>query len=263
MRPLLLPGLLDAAAHNAAHGRDEVALFESARVVPARGAARRRPGRLPRRRDPRRRERHHLAAVAHGRAGPAGWRTPGAAGRLLLRTGAGRRAARDGGRHLARRARPSSRSCIRAARRRSARATARTSVSSASSTPRSRPPGSWRDRWPRSSSTSMRSPAGGTGRVPRRDELPGGAAGHGRGGAGRRAGRERGGGGAGGRGRPARVARGVRPLPRRAGGRRATSRSRCGSSSGRPTGRSPTRRWPSGARRSSARWRQLGGGLRA
>ena len=32
MRPLLLPGLLDAAAHNGAHGRDEVALFESART---------------------------------------------------------------------------------------------------------------------------------------------------------------------------------------------------------------------------------------
>ena len=32
MRPLLLPGLLDAAHHNAAHGRAGVALFESAHV---------------------------------------------------------------------------------------------------------------------------------------------------------------------------------------------------------------------------------------
>jgi phenylalanyl-tRNA synthetase beta chain len=32
MRPLLLPGLLDAARHNAAHGRPRVALFESAHV---------------------------------------------------------------------------------------------------------------------------------------------------------------------------------------------------------------------------------------
>ena len=32
MRPLLLPGLLDAARHNAAHGRAGVALFESAHV---------------------------------------------------------------------------------------------------------------------------------------------------------------------------------------------------------------------------------------
>ena len=32
MRPLLLPGLLDAARHNSAHGRGEVALFESTHV---------------------------------------------------------------------------------------------------------------------------------------------------------------------------------------------------------------------------------------
>jgi phenylalanyl-tRNA synthetase beta chain len=32
MRPMLLPGLLDAARHNAAHGRPRVALFESAHV---------------------------------------------------------------------------------------------------------------------------------------------------------------------------------------------------------------------------------------
>ncbi len=32
MRPLLLPGLLDAARHNTAHGRPQLALFESAHV---------------------------------------------------------------------------------------------------------------------------------------------------------------------------------------------------------------------------------------
>jgi len=35
LRPLLLPGLLDAAAHNAAHGRAGLALFESAHVYSA------------------------------------------------------------------------------------------------------------------------------------------------------------------------------------------------------------------------------------
>ena len=46
--------------------------------------------------------------------------------------------------------------------------------------------------------------------------------------------------------------RGVRRLPRRPGGGRARRRSRSGSSSARPTARSPTRTSPSGTRRSSA-----------
>jgi phenylalanyl-tRNA synthetase beta chain len=56
MRPLLLPGLLDAARHNAAHGRPGARLFESARAYVS-----------P--------ERNHLAVLL---AGPAegGWRTP-------------------------------------------------------------------------------------------------------------------------------------------------------------------------------------------
>jgi phenylalanyl-tRNA synthetase beta chain len=37
MRPLLLPGLLDAARHNTAHGRRELSLFESARVYAPHG----------------------------------------------------------------------------------------------------------------------------------------------------------------------------------------------------------------------------------
>jgi phenylalanyl-tRNA synthetase beta chain len=74
MRPLLLPGLLDAARHNAAHGRPGVALFESAHVYDlerpleevSEGSPR---GRLPAA------ERHHVASLMT-RAAPGGWRTP-------------------------------------------------------------------------------------------------------------------------------------------------------------------------------------------
>jgi phenylalanyl-tRNA synthetase beta chain len=73
MRPLLLPGLLDAARHNAAHGRPDLALFESAHAYhPAEGldgadhAA-------PRGRRPAL-ERHHLA-VLMTQAAPGGWRS--------------------------------------------------------------------------------------------------------------------------------------------------------------------------------------------
>jgi phenylalanyl-tRNA synthetase beta chain len=59
MRPLLLPGLLDAASHNAAHGRADVALFESAHVY--RGQT---PSHEP----------THICAVVT-QAAPAGWRT--------------------------------------------------------------------------------------------------------------------------------------------------------------------------------------------
>ena len=73
MRPLLLPGLLDAAAHNAAHGRPDVALFESAHVYWPAGslddARDESPGgALPAE------ERHHLAVVAT-RLAPGGWRS--------------------------------------------------------------------------------------------------------------------------------------------------------------------------------------------
>ena len=57
-------------------------------------------------------------------------------------------------------------------------------------------------------------------------------------------------------GRPARAAAALRRLPRRAGGRGQASRSRSGSSSARPTARSPTTRWPrcaGGSRRRSPR----------
>ena len=70
MRPLLLPGLLDAARHNAARGRDAVGLFESARAygdltpVPTGTPAGATPAS----------ERHHIAAVLT-QASPATWRS--------------------------------------------------------------------------------------------------------------------------------------------------------------------------------------------
>jgi phenylalanyl-tRNA synthetase beta chain len=74
MRPLLLPGLLDAARHNAAHGRAGVALFESAHAYlpagPLEPASAGSPGgAMPAD------EHHHMAALLT-EAGPAGWRTP-------------------------------------------------------------------------------------------------------------------------------------------------------------------------------------------
>jgi phenylalanyl-tRNA synthetase beta chain len=78
MRPLLLPGLLDAARYNASRGRVDIGLFESAHVyrpsTPLEGAE-----------DPSKSpagayasgERHHLGALLAGR-GARGWRTPAA-----------------------------------------------------------------------------------------------------------------------------------------------------------------------------------------
>jgi phenylalanyl-tRNA synthetase beta chain len=73
MRPWLLPGLLDAARHNSAHGRPNVRLFESAHVYrpsePLDAAPAEAPGgRLPAL------ERHHLAVLLT-EAAPGGWRS--------------------------------------------------------------------------------------------------------------------------------------------------------------------------------------------
>jgi phenylalanyl-tRNA synthetase beta chain len=73
LRPLLLPGLLDAARHNAAHGRASVALFESAHVYrrsrPLDSAPEGSPaGELPAL------ERQHLGALAT-EAVRGGWRS--------------------------------------------------------------------------------------------------------------------------------------------------------------------------------------------
>jgi phenylalanyl-tRNA synthetase beta chain len=74
MRPLILPGLLDAASHNAAHGRSGVRLFESAHVYLPAGPLEPAPEGSPRGRAPAE-EPHHLAALVT-EAAPGGWRTP-------------------------------------------------------------------------------------------------------------------------------------------------------------------------------------------
>jgi phenylalanyl-tRNA synthetase beta chain len=73
MRPLLLPGLLDVARHNSAHGRPGVRLFESAHVYrpsePLDAAPADAPGgRLPAL------QRHHLGVLLT-EAAPGGWRS--------------------------------------------------------------------------------------------------------------------------------------------------------------------------------------------
>ena len=76
MRPLLLPGLLDAAARNAAHGRPDVRLFESAHVYLQTADGRRQTanGDRPAGRTPAL-ERHHIGALIT-QAAPPTWRTP-------------------------------------------------------------------------------------------------------------------------------------------------------------------------------------------
>jgi phenylalanyl-tRNA synthetase beta chain len=73
MRPLLLPGLLDAARHNAAHGRSAVALFESAHVYAPAGALNGATEGSPAGATPAL-ERNHLG-VLQTIATPGGWRT--------------------------------------------------------------------------------------------------------------------------------------------------------------------------------------------
>jgi phenylalanyl-tRNA synthetase beta chain len=74
MRPLLLPGLLDAARHNAAHGRPALRLFESAHVYRAAGPLDHAPEGSPRGQTPAQ-ERHHVGAVLT-EALPGTWRGP-------------------------------------------------------------------------------------------------------------------------------------------------------------------------------------------
>jgi phenylalanyl-tRNA synthetase beta chain len=73
MRPLLLPGLLDAARHNSAHGRAEVALFESAHVYRWSRPLDEAPDGSPGGTTPAD-ERHHLA-VLQTQAAPGSWRS--------------------------------------------------------------------------------------------------------------------------------------------------------------------------------------------
>ena len=70
MRPLILPGLLDAAQHNAAHGRAGVRLFESAHVYLPGGPL----GPLEKRAETPAREPRHICVLLT-EAAPGGWRT--------------------------------------------------------------------------------------------------------------------------------------------------------------------------------------------
>jgi phenylalanyl-tRNA synthetase beta chain len=74
MRPLLVPGLLDAAQHNAAHGRAGVALFESGHVYLPSGPLEPAPEGSPRGATPA--DEHHRLGAVLTEASPAGWRTP-------------------------------------------------------------------------------------------------------------------------------------------------------------------------------------------
>jgi phenylalanyl-tRNA synthetase beta chain len=73
MRPLLLPGLLDAARHNAAHGRPRLALFESAHVYRLSNPLDEAPDGSPDGATPAH-ERHHIGAVLT-EASPGTWRS--------------------------------------------------------------------------------------------------------------------------------------------------------------------------------------------
>jgi len=77
MRPLLLPGLLDAAGFNAARGRPDLALFESAHVYrPSVSLQEPAPEGSPEGAMPAM-ERHHIGVLLTG-DGPSGWRTKAA-----------------------------------------------------------------------------------------------------------------------------------------------------------------------------------------
>jgi phenylalanyl-tRNA synthetase beta chain len=73
MRPLLLPGLLDAARHNVSRGRPQLALFESAHVYRLSQPLDEAPEGSPGGATPAH-ERHHLAAVLT-QAAPGTWRS--------------------------------------------------------------------------------------------------------------------------------------------------------------------------------------------
>jgi phenylalanyl-tRNA synthetase beta chain len=74
MRPLLLPGLLDAAQHNSAHGRAGIALFESGHAYLPAGPLEPVPDGSPGGQTPSHEPTH--ISVLLTEAGPAGWRTP-------------------------------------------------------------------------------------------------------------------------------------------------------------------------------------------
>ena len=74
MRPLLLPGLLDAARHNASRGRSSLGLFESAHVYRGAAGTLSVNGDVPARGSTPAAERHHIGALLTGQHGGS-WRT--------------------------------------------------------------------------------------------------------------------------------------------------------------------------------------------
>ena len=151
MRPLLLPGLLDAARHNAAHGRPRLGLFESAHVYrlsrPARPGARGQP----RRRHARLRAPPHRRRAHRGRARHLAQRARGPPTSTPPRRSS-RRCSRAWG-SSAGSSPASGRSCTRAAPPRCSRATSASWAGSASCTRASRARGTSTPPSPRSSST--------------------------------------------------------------------------------------------------------------
>ena len=173
MRPLLLPGLLDAARHNAAHGRPASRCSNRARV-PLGRAARRLP-RAPRRG-------HARGRAPPPRRAPDG--QPPAAGAASARGGLLQRARLlEAVLEVARvewRAEPEAQPFLHPGRCAAVIAGERSSAGWASCT-RSSPVESTRGRW-RFEIDLMRSSSwGAAAGLPRRVELPGGAAGHRRG----------------------------------------------------------------------------------
>ena len=259
MRPLLLPGLLDAARHNTAHGRAGRGAVRVRARLPAGRAAGAGARRVTRRRDARRRAPPPRRAASPRRR-PAGWRTPAARRRLLRREGAAGGGAR-GGRHRGWRVdEPGERPFLHPGRRRRPVARPATGAQARldrrAAPARGRASGSFTGRWPPSSSTPDCCHELTAGRIATyRDvtsfpavlqdiavvvpeDAPAAAARRGACAAGAR--------------RAARAASGCSTSTAASRWGRATSRWPCGSSSARPTARSPTRRSPSAAPRSRA-----------
>ena len=94
MRPLLLPGLLDAARHNAAHGRPGGGAVRVRARLSARAPLDRRPTDRPRARTPAPRAPPPRGAPDRGQA--RGWRTPAQPADFYRRARAARGAARGG-----------------------------------------------------------------------------------------------------------------------------------------------------------------------
>ena len=247
MRPLLLPGLLDAARHNAARGRPGVRAVRVRARLPHERGARPAGARSPSAASCRRTSATTSAALLT-QARPGRLALAGARADFFSLKARARGGARSRRRGLPGSSPAPARSCTRAARRRCWRARPSARWAGSASCTRW-----WRGAWdlepaPRRSRSTCRSSPSCRPRRSRYEtliDLPRGDPGHRRGG---RRGRDRARRGVRrARGGPASCSSASRCSTSIAASRwaRATSRSRCGSSSARPTARSPTRRWPS------------------